>query len=205
MEASRFRDTRFTCNLTVPAAAQLLRVSERTIHNWESGAARVPYAAYRLLRIVRGGEFVHPSWKGWAVRGDTLWSPEGHGFRAADSSWWSLLIRQAREFRNLLIERQKSQVRDGGEAAAALGLSLLSISDKPSFGSRRSSSPRSPSRRRKLIRRRPIAGGAACTRISPRSAGSEPASRCRFGKSSKTSVSGSAFEDCDISSSQPNT
>ena len=67
VEASRFRDTRFTCNLTVPAAAKLLRVSERTIHNWESGAARVPYAAYRLLRIVRGGEFVHSSWKGWAV------------------------------------------------------------------------------------------------------------------------------------------
>ena len=78
VEASRFRDTRFTCNLSVPAAAQLLRVSERTIHNWESGAARcrpVPYAAYRLLRIVRGGEFVHPSWKGWSVRGDTRCSP----------------------------------------------------------------------------------------------------------------------------------
>lgn len=27
VEAFRFRDTRFTCNLTVPAAAKLLRVS----------------------------------------------------------------------------------------------------------------------------------------------------------------------------------
>ncbi len=161
VEASRFRDTRFTCNLTVPAAAKLLRVSERTIHNWESGAARVPYAAYRLLRIVRSGEFVHPSWKGWAVRGDTLWSPEGHGFRASDSSWWSLLIRQAREFRNLLIERQKWAASAGGEAAAPLGLSLLSTSDKPVSRTRRVSSPQSPTRRRNRLRRRPSAGGAA--------------------------------------------
>ena len=67
--ASRFRDFRWTANLSVADAAKLLRVSERTIHNWEAGRVRIPYAAYKLLRIVRGGQFAHPAWRGWFVRG----------------------------------------------------------------------------------------------------------------------------------------
>ena len=128
--ASRFRDFRWTANLSVADAAKLLRVSERTIHNWEAGRVRIPYAAYKLLRIVRGGEFAHPAWRGWFVRGDTLWSPENHGFRPSDSSWWSLLIRQAHQFRCMVRERVKTPCVAGGEAAAPLGLSLYSTSGK---------------------------------------------------------------------------
>ena len=64
MPTSRFRDFRWTANLSVADAAKLLRVSERTIHNWEAGRVRIPYAAYKLLRIVRGGQFAHPAWRG---------------------------------------------------------------------------------------------------------------------------------------------
>ena len=127
---SRFRDFRWTANLSVADAAKLLRVSERTIHNWEAGRVRIPYAAYKLLRIVRGGQFAHPAWRGWFVRGDTLWSPENHGFRPSDSSWWSLLIRQAHQFRCMVREQAKTPCVAGGEAAAPLGLSLYSTSGK---------------------------------------------------------------------------
>lgn len=54
--AFRFREMRFSCGLSVAIAAKVLHVTERTIHNWESGAARMPYAAYKLLRLLRGGE-----------------------------------------------------------------------------------------------------------------------------------------------------
>jgi hypothetical protein len=30
-----------------------------------------------------------------------LWSPEGHGFVPNDSSWWGLLVRQARGFKTM--------------------------------------------------------------------------------------------------------
>ena len=128
--ASRFRDFRWTANLSVADAAQLLRVSERTIHNWESAQTRIPYTAYKLLRIVRGGQFAHPAWRGWFVRGDTLWSPENHGFRPSDSSWWSLLIRQAHQFRCMVREQARTPCVADGEAAAPLGLSLYSTKRK---------------------------------------------------------------------------
>ena len=132
--AERFHEARQLCRLTIAATAQLLRVSERTVLNWESGHCRIPYAAYRLMRIARGGQFWGEQWEGWFVRDDVLWSPEGHAFRPQDSRWWGLLIRQAHLWRTeawrLRVAAQSTG--DGrGEAAPALGLSLYSISRKP--------------------------------------------------------------------------
>lgn len=45
----RFRIARQSCWLTLPQAAKVLQVTERTLHNWESGACRVPFAAYKLI------------------------------------------------------------------------------------------------------------------------------------------------------------
>lgn len=90
----------------VMACADLLRVSERTLRGWESGATRIPYAAYKLLRVLKGGRYLaHPIWKDFVIRGDTLITPEGHPFHAGDLGWWSLLVRQARAFRELLRDR----------------------------------------------------------------------------------------------------
>ena len=60
--ASRFKDARLFCMLSTIEAAKLLRVSERTLHNWEKGRVRIPYAAFKLMRILRGeplGTLVH--------------------------------------------------------------------------------------------------------------------------------------------------
>ena len=87
-------------------AAKTLQVSERTLHNWVSGTTAVPYAAYKLLRVLCFHEIPFKGWHGWHFSGGKLWSPEGHGFTGLDSSWWSLLVRQARSS-GVLFEQQR--------------------------------------------------------------------------------------------------
>ena len=120
--ASRFREARSVCCLSVPAAAKLLRVTERTLQNWEAGRVRVPYAAYKLMRVLRGHELAHPAWSGFRVVGDTLWTPEGHPFRPDHMTWWSLTCRMADEFRaqarrRAACEASRSSLVSSGTAA----------------------------------------------------------------------------------------
>ena len=88
------------------SAAKTLHVSERTLHNWVSGKTAVPYAAYKLLRVLCFHEIPFKSWHGWHFAGGKLWSPEGHGFTGLDGSWWSLLVRQARSS-GVLFDQQR--------------------------------------------------------------------------------------------------
>lgn len=116
--------------------AQLLRVSDRTIRNWEAGSARIPYAAYKLLRVLRGGRYLGDAiWADFRVCGPVLITPEGHRFHAGDLAWWSLLVRRARAFGDLLAARD-TRVGAGLPArpeatsgAVALGLVSSSTSD----------------------------------------------------------------------------
>lgn len=91
--------------LSIEAAAKALHVTPRTIRNWFSGKVSVPYAAYRLVRILGRFELPDPAWHGWLFHSGKLWSPEGHGFAPADSSWWNLLVRRARLFHQM-VDRQ---------------------------------------------------------------------------------------------------
>jgi hypothetical protein len=52
----RFRETRLLAGMTRKQAAQLLFVTLRTIQLWERCAVKIPYAAFRLLRIHTGYE-----------------------------------------------------------------------------------------------------------------------------------------------------
>lgn len=115
--AERFREARLSCFLTVEGCAELLRVSVRTIQNWESGAARPPYAAYKLMRVLRGGKVLGPEWRGFTIRADRLNTPEGHTFEAGDLAWWSLLVRQAREFRHVRRALREAQLQAAQVAA----------------------------------------------------------------------------------------
>ncbi|MGJ7499351.1 VC1465 family Xer recombination activation factor [Variovorax sp. ZT5P49] len=83
--------------LKVPQVAQALQVTERTVYAWFSGKTAVPYAAYKLLRILN--RFELPGWPGWHMHSGKLWTPEGFGFDPVDGAWWSLLVRQARAFK----------------------------------------------------------------------------------------------------------
>lgn len=109
------------CGLSTEACADLLHVTERTVRNWESGSSRIPYAAFKLMRVLRGGKFLGPEWSGWFVRYDKLVTPEGHEIRAHEFAWWSLLVRQAREFQRLMRERRQGELAAGSDVARGDG------------------------------------------------------------------------------------
>lgn len=110
MLSDRFKSMYRQMGLDRPAAAKLLHVSERTLHNWETGVHEIPYSAYKLLRLL-GHTELPGAWSGWHIAAGQLWSPEGHGFKPADSSWWSLLCRRAALFHELARENQQLKQR----------------------------------------------------------------------------------------------
>lgn len=65
----------------------------------------MPYAAYRLVRVLRLFELPCRGWEGWHMHSGKLWSPEGYGFTPADSEWWSNLVRKSHLF-HVLYKRQ---------------------------------------------------------------------------------------------------
>lgn len=97
----RFKILLADAGLSHEAAAEMLHVTPRTIKYWVSGRVMVPYAAYKLVRVMRLFELPSPAWEGWHMHSGKLWSPEGHGFTPDDSSWWSGLVRRARLFHQL--------------------------------------------------------------------------------------------------------
>jgi len=127
---SRFKILLADAGLTPESAGKLLHVTPRTIRYWISGKVRVPYAAYKLVRIMRLFELPCKGWDGWHMHSGKLWSPEGFGFVPSDSSWWGLLVRQARGFKTMY-DRETMLLAAGvsadraavsaSEAAAAAG------------------------------------------------------------------------------------
>jgi transcriptional regulator with XRE-family HTH domain len=102
-------------NLTIEQTAEMLQVTERTIAHWERGTARIPYSAFKLLRILANGELLPEPWKGWHVRADTLYTPSGRAFKAHELSYLSNYITMARywldECKRKLTHRQVLDLR----------------------------------------------------------------------------------------------
>jgi len=84
----------------------MLFVTDRTWHNWESGRVQVPYAAYKLFRILTGFDLPGIAWRGWHFSGDALVSPEGKNFTACDLNYLSLTFAMARQWR---IDREEKR------------------------------------------------------------------------------------------------
>ena len=126
VQGSRLRIFMLDAGLSIDDAAQILHVTPRTVRYWISGRVTVPYAAYRLLRIMRLFELPCEGWDGWHMHSGRLWSPEGHGFLPNDSSWWGLLVRKARLFgemydreRQLGFALQRMRTGDGAAATVS--------------------------------------------------------------------------------------
>lgn len=103
----------------------MLRVTERTVRHWETGATRVPFAAYKLLRVLRGFHLPGDAWTGWMLVRDRLVTPEGHAFRPDDFAWLALTVAQARAFRRLYDAQRaagdRSEARPQARPSAGLG------------------------------------------------------------------------------------
>lgn len=92
--------------LNIQQAAELLDVTQRTLQNWEKGRVRIPYTAYRVLKIKVGYVFDDKHFDEWFVRGDTLWSPEGRGFKPHELRYISNYFWMARRW---LAERKAAK------------------------------------------------------------------------------------------------
>lgn len=77
-----FRDLRKSADLSRKQAADLLDVAVRTVQNWETGGARIPWMAFRMLRILTGYALPGKAWEGWTVHRDRLYAPNGRWYEA---------------------------------------------------------------------------------------------------------------------------
>jgi DNA-binding XRE family transcriptional regulator len=96
-----FADLRKQSGLTRVQAAEALDVTRRTIQNWETGGARIPWMAYRMLRILRGYALPGVSWEGWTMRNHQLFSPTGRPFDAVWLQNNEHVFAQAKLFRQM--------------------------------------------------------------------------------------------------------
>lgn len=110
----RFKAMYASLGLSVDDAANFLQVTPRTVQLWISGRVRVPYAAYKLMRLQLRYELPGSAWDGWHLSAGRLYTPEGYELVPKDFEWWSLLVRQARCFSSLYAEN--------GHLRAALAL-----------------------------------------------------------------------------------
>ena len=106
------------------ACAKFLHVTERTLHNWESGQHAIPYTAYKLLRLHACHELPGKAWQGWRLHSGKLWTPEGHGLTPADVHCWYNLARRAQLFSVLLAENHQLKAALRSAASPAEGASL---------------------------------------------------------------------------------
>lgn len=117
--ADQFRDARKGAGLTREQASGLLGVSLRTVGGWETGASRCPYAAFKLLRVLKHGEFMDVRWSGFQIIRGKLVTPENHEIDPGDLAWLTLLCRRADAFSELLHQRD---ARAGRTSVASTGL-----------------------------------------------------------------------------------
>ncbi len=133
---------RQSLSLSRPATVKLLHITLRTLHNWESGKVRIPYAAFKLIRLFSSYPIFQPIWKDWRIVGSRLITPEGHSLEAGNFHWLSLMARKAEAFtkinqqlRQLTASVQHGKITDKG---ALLGPCLSAVRDeisplKPAF------------------------------------------------------------------------
>src|SRR5574340_430698 len=87
--------------MTRREAAAALDVTPRTVQNWETGGARIPWLAYRMLRILRGCALPGEAWEGWTLSGDTLHAPNGRHFTAGELQHLEQVFGMARLWRQM--------------------------------------------------------------------------------------------------------
>ncbi len=128
-QALRFKAMYARLGFSVADVAKFLQVTPRTVHAWVSGRVRIPFAAYKLLRIQLHYELPGQAWNGWHLSAGRLYTPEGHQLDPHEFTWWNLLVRQARSFRAAYQANFQLRTVDGAGAcdAPAAGRSQVDL------------------------------------------------------------------------------
>ncbi|OOG85220.1 hypothetical protein B0E41_09005 [Hydrogenophaga sp. A37] len=113
-QGQRFKAMTSSLGFSAADVANFLQVSPRTVQLWISGRVRIPYMAFKLLRLQLRYELPGEAWAGWHLSAGRLYTPEGHELNPHDFSWWSLLVRKAALFSELY---QRLQARERPDRA----------------------------------------------------------------------------------------
>ena len=121
IDPSDFVLMRHRAFLKVGETARLLDVTPKTIENWERGRTRIPYTAFRVLKLKVGYVFDDEYFGEWFTRDNILWSPEGRAFYAHELRYIGSYFWMARQW---LAERQaQNQLKATISAGAASNVS----------------------------------------------------------------------------------
>jgi len=119
-----FADLRKQAGMTRKEAAKALDVTPRTVQNWETGGARIPWMAYRMLRILRGYALPGVTWEGWTMRNHEMFSPAGRSFDVVWLENVEYVFAQARLWRQM-------HTRSAIQKTASTVLPFPDLSRKP--------------------------------------------------------------------------
>jgi len=99
VDGATLQDVRQHGGISREQAAAVCGVCSKTYQRWETGRARVPWAAYQLLRILALGELpaAGTAWDGWRFFQDKLCTPEGWALSAGEirALRWLLQLKAA--------------------------------------------------------------------------------------------------------------
>jgi transcriptional regulator with XRE-family HTH domain len=123
-----FKDLRRQSGLTRKQTACALDVTGRTIQNWETGGARIPWMAYRMLRILRGYALPGKDWEGWMIDGETLYAPNGRRFTGSELQHIEQVFGMARLGRQMYAEKCRAEKAAKEAANKVLLFPALQIS-----------------------------------------------------------------------------
>jgi hypothetical protein len=95
--------TRVSTGITVTEIAEACGIPDRTARRWIARGS-MPYTARVTWRVVRYGDLgaVSPSWRGWRIVRDKLYSPENWDFRPGEVLTLPLQARMIHKLRRQL-------------------------------------------------------------------------------------------------------
>jgi DNA-binding transcriptional regulator YiaG len=128
IDPEKFRIARLRAGLKQVQAADMLDVSVKTLRNWEESRSPVPYAAFRVMRLMGGYLLAGKAWEGWTLKDDQLFSPEGRSFKPHELRYISNYFTMAR----LFLKSRDSLKTQTPELSTAASEAASSVSPIPS-------------------------------------------------------------------------
>jgi transcriptional regulator with XRE-family HTH domain len=127
IDPDKFRYTRESARLSREEAACILHVTPRTIQLWEKGTSAIPYAAFKLLRILCRYDLPGSGWEDWCLHSGALWSPAGDRFDPARLSYLANPLAMADMWRKDYERRNALRVQQALQDQLRLGKPQLRL------------------------------------------------------------------------------